>query len=292
MKKFARTLFALALVATALPAQAYAPPVLKVGFTPWENPNDMAKTAAPMVDILTKATGMKVQPFLSTDYSGVISAMQVGKVDVAFFPPAAYVMAERRANAQVLLKSEFNGKAQYYGAIITRQDTGIKTLKDLKGHTFAFVDPTSASGAIYPKAMLMDAGVNPERDFSRMLYANGHDAVVLAVVKGKVDAGAVYCNDTQGKQSAWNTMLKDPKERAQIRMLAVSKPIPADNLAVRKDLDPAIVAKIKKAFLDMSATPEGRAKIRAMYHVDGFLPAKSSDYESMREALRKVNVKL
>lgn len=292
MKKFARALFALAVVAAALPAQAYVPPVLKVGFTPWENPSDMAKTAAPMVEILSKATGMKVQPFLSTDYSGVISAMQVRKVDVAFFPPAAFVMAEQKAGAKVLLKSQFNGKAQYYGAIITRDDTGIKTLKDLKGKTFAFVDPTSASGAIYPKAMLMDAGINPERDFKRMIYANGHDAVVLAVVRGKVDAGAVYCNDPEGKRSAWSTMLKDPKDRARVRMLGVSKPIPADNLAVRPDLDPAIVAKIKKAFLDMSATAEGRARIREIYQVDGFVPAQSADYDTMREALRKVHVKL
>lgn len=292
MKKFARALFALLLVALALPAHAYTPQVLKVGFTPWENPSDMAKTAAPMVEILSKATGLRVQPYLSTDYSGVISAMQVGKVDVAFFPPAAFVMAERKAKAKVILKSQFNGKAQYFGAIITRRDSGIKSLKDLKGKTFAFVDPTSASGAIYPKAMLLDAGINPERDFKRMLYANGHDAVVLAVVRGKVDAGAAYCNDAEGKQSAWSTMLKDPEERAQVRMLAVSKPIPADNVAVRQDLDPAIVAKIKKAFLDMSATSEGRARIREIYQVDAFVPAQSRDYESMRDALRKVNIKL
>lgn len=291
MKKIARALFALTLVLTTVPAQAYTPDVLKVGFTPWENPNDLAKVAAPMVEILSKATGMKVQPFLSTDYSGVISAMQVGKVDVAFFPPAAFVMAERKAGAQVLLKSQFNGKAQYYGAIITRKDSGINSLSDLKGRTFAFVDPTSASGAIYPKSMLMDAGITPERDFKRMLYANGHDAVVLAVVKGKVDAGAAYCNDPEGKRSAWSTMLKDPKDQAKIRVLAVSKAIPADNLAVRKGLDPAIVAKIKKAFMDMSATPEGRARIREIYHVDGFVPAQSSDYDSMRDALRKVNLK-
>lgn len=292
MKKVVRALLAAALVASALPAHAYVPSVLKVGFTPWENPNDMAKTAGPIVEILTKATGMRVQPFLATDYSGVISAMQVGKVDVAFFPPAAFVMAEKKAGAQVILKSQFHGKAQYYSAIITRQDSGIKSLKDLRGRTFAFVDPTSASGAIYPKAMLMDAGLNPERDFSRMLYANGHDAVVLSVVKGKVDAGAAYCNDPQGKQSAWSTLLKDPKERAKIRILAVSKPIPADNLAVRKDLDAAIVRRIKKAFLDLSATPEGRARIREIYHVDGFTTAQSRDYDSMREALRKVHINL
>ncbi|MNY24946.1 Phosphate-import protein PhnD precursor [compost metagenome] len=154
----------------------------------------------------------------------------------------------------------------------------------------AFVDPTSTSGGIYPRVMLMNAGLNPDRDLKRVIYAGGHDAAVLAVVRGKVDAGAAYANDPQGVQSAWNVMLKDPKERAQIRMIAVSKPIPADNISVRKGLSPKITASIKKAFLDMSATPEGRARIKEIYQVDGFVPAEPADYASVREAFSKVGL--
>ncbi|MNL75893.1 ABC transporter, phosphonate, periplasmic substrate-binding protein [compost metagenome] len=85
-------------------------------------------------------------------------------------------------------------------------------------------------------------------------------------------------------------MLKDPKERAQIRMIAVSKPIPADNISVRKGLSPKVVAAVKKAFLDLSATPAGRARIKEIYHVDGFVPAAPSDYASVREAFGKVGL--
>lgn len=284
------TLLALALLATALPANAYVPSTLRVGFAPWENPTDMARSAGPIVEILTKATGMRVEPFLSSDYSGVIEAMRAGKVDVAFYPPAAYVMAEKTANARVFLKSMFNGKSFYYGGIFTRKDSGIRTVKDLKGKTFAFVDPTSTSGAIYPKVVLLNAGLNPDRDFKRVIFAGGHDAVVLAVVHGKVDAGAAYVNDPQGHQSAWNSLLKTPKERAMIRLIAVTKPIPADNIAARRDLDPRIVAKIKKVFLDMSRTAAGRARIKSIYHVDGFTTAEPSDYASVREAFAKVGL--
>jgi phosphonate transport system substrate-binding protein len=289
-KLIAGALGALFLAVTAQSSHAYTPHVLRVGFTPWENPQDMAKSAGPIVEILSKATGMQVQPFLSSDYAGVINAMQVGKVDLAFFPPGAYVMAEKKAGAEVILKSQFNGRALYYAAIFTTKDSGIRSLKDLKGKTMAFVDPTSTSGGIYPKVMLMNEGINPERDLKRIIYAGGHDAAVLAVARGKVQAGAAYANDPKGNQSAWNLLLKDPKDREKIRVLAISKPIPADNISVRKGLSPQIVGAVKKAFLDLSATPQGRARIKEIYHVDGFVPAAPSDYVSVREAFDKVGL--
>lgn len=289
-KPLAIALMASVLTSMALPAMAYMPKVLKVGFAPWDNPQDMAKTAGPMVQILAKATGMRVEPYLASDYSGVIEAMRMGKLDIAFYPPAAYVLAEKKAHARVILKSMFDGRSTYYSAIFTRKDSGIKSLQDLKGRTFAFVDPTSTSGAVYPKVLLMNAGINPQRDFKQMIFAGGHDAVVMAVLRGKVDAGAVFANDPKGKRAAWTLALKDPKEREQIQILAVSKPIPADNLAVKDDLDPKLVNVIKKAYLDLSATPEGRAKIKEIFKVDGFTTAVPSDYEPVREAFSKVGL--
>ena len=274
----------------ATPAQAYVPRVIRVGFAPWDNPEDEAKAAGPMCDIIAKATGMQVQPFLASDYSGIVEAMKMGKLDFAFYPPAAYVLAEKIAHARVILKSMFNGHAYYYSAIFTRKDSGITSLKQLKGRTFAFVDPTSTSGAIFPKAMLLDAGIHPSRDFKHVIYAGGHDAVVLSVFYGRVAAGAAYTNDAQGRSSAWSMVLKDPKKIAQIRILAVSKPIPADNLAIREGLAPKIVNEVRSAFLKLSSTPQGRAKIKAIYGVDGFTTASPADYGPVREAFAKVGL--
>jgi len=282
----------LALALTAPTVQAYTPKTLRVGFAPWESLQDLTQTSRSVIDLLSKEFPMRVDPFIATDYTGVIEAMRSGKIDVAFFPPAAYVLAERKANAEVILMSFFNGHAQYHGAIITRKGSGIKTLKDLKNKTVAFVDPVSTSGAIYPRVMLLDAGIVPEKDFKRLIYAGGHDAAVLAVLHGKVDAAATYSNDPQGKDSAWNNSLPNPKDRAKISLLAVTKPIPSDNIAVRKDLDPKIVKKLKDTFLKLSATPEGRKKLREIYQVDGFVEGKPADYASVREAFDRVGFKI
>ncbi|MGE5708075.1 MAG: phosphate/phosphite/phosphonate ABC transporter substrate-binding protein [Bacteroidota bacterium] len=284
-----KALLTLLLCLTSLPSEAASPRILKVGFTPWENQQDMARSSQAIVEAMSRSLKIRVVPFVATDYSGVIEAMRSKKLDVAFLPPAAYVMARKQAGAKVILKSKFGKNALYYAAIITHKDSKIKNLKGLKGRTFAFVDPASTSGCIYPKVMLMNAGLNPDRDFSRLIFAGGHDATVLAVLNRQVDAGATYANN-KGTDNAWYKLLK-PADRAKIRVLAYSRPIPSDNISVRGDLDPALEAKIKHFFLAFGETPKGRKTIKDIYNVDGFDPASDQDYYPVREAFEKVGLK-
>lgn len=273
------------------PVGAYKPRVLRMGFVPSENLQHIMRNAQPIVSAMSRELKMEVVPFVATDYTGVIEAMRAKKLDVAFFAPGAYVLAERQANAKAILKAVRGGDGFFYSAIITRTDSNIKSLRDLKGKTFAFVDPVSVSGAIYPKALLLDEGLRPERDFSQVIYAGGHDATVLAVLHGKVDAGATFSNDTAGKQGSWNEFLP-PEQQSKIRVLAYTKPAPSDNIAVADGLDPAIVAQVKSALLKMSSTPEGRKHLMDIYHIEGFAPTSPAEYAPIRDAFNRVGHRL
>src|SRR5437870_2043683 len=103
---------------------------LRVGFVPAEDAQQVMQNAQPIVEILRKELGMEIQPFVATDYTGVVEALRVNKLDVAFLAPASYVLAKSEANIKVILKSERKGIPYYYAAIITRADSGIKTLDD------------------------------------------------------------------------------------------------------------------------------------------------------------------
>lgn len=290
MPLFSRPLqrLALALVTTCLlgaiarPAEAYRPRVLRMGFIPSENQQDVMRNAQPIVSLMRRMLGMDVVAFVATDYTGVIEAMRAQKLDIAFFAPGAYVLAEKQAHAQVILKALRGGRAYFYSAIITHKGSGIRALRDLKGKTFAFVDPASLSGSLYPRMMLLSEGLNPERDFKRVLYAGGHDATVLAVLNHQVDAGATFANDNHGGYGAWDEFLKDPKQRSEIEVVAYSKPMPNDNIAVANDLDYVLVNRIRDAMLKISSTPAGRAQLKKIYHIDGFAPATSADYAPVR----------
>ncbi|MEB3197528.1 MAG: phosphate/phosphite/phosphonate ABC transporter substrate-binding protein [Candidatus Sericytochromatia bacterium] len=263
---------------------------LRVGFAPFENQKEVLRKAGPVARFLGQVLGRPVKPFVAGDYPGVVEAMKGGKLDVAFFSPAALIMAEKVAGARVILKSSYRGRLHYYSAIITRRDSDIKRVADLKGRTFAFVDPGSTTGGVYPKLMMLQAGLDPARDLGRVIFAGGHDAAILAVSNGKVDAAATFANDDRGEEVPWKHILRD--DPGAIRVVAYSKPIPNGAVAVSRQLPAATVAKIRSAFLDLSKTPEGRKILSQMYLIESFAPASSADYDPVREAFTQVGLSL
>jgi phosphonate transport system substrate-binding protein len=265
---------------------------LRVGFVPAEDAQRVMQNAQPLVELLRQRLGMEIRPFVATDYTGVVEALRVNKLDVAFLAPASYVLAKSEADIKVILKSERKGVPFYYAAIITRADSGIKTLEDLRGKTFAFGDALSTTGNVFPRKMFREHGIDPIRDFKKILYSGGHDATVLAVLNGKVDAGATYANSPDGEDTAWMRYLKDPEEVKKIRAIAFSEPIPADNLVVSAALDEAIRKKIEDLFIELSRDPKGKKMLRDLYQIDGFVRATDADYDPVRRAFADAGIQI
>ena len=265
---------------------------LRVGFVPAEDAQQVMQNAQPLVDILRQELGMEIEPFVATDYTGIVEALRVHKLDVAFLAPASYVLAKNEADIKVILKSERKGIPFYYAAIITRADSGIKDLEDLRGKSFAFGDTLSTTGHVFPRKMLKERGIDPTRDLKQILYSGGHDATVLAVLNGKVDAGATYANSPDSMDTAWMRYLKDPADVKRIRAIAFSEPIPADNLVVSGALDPKIVKKLEEVFIELSRDAKGKKMLRDLYQIDGFVPATDQDYDSVRKAFTEAGIQI
>jgi phosphonate transport system substrate-binding protein len=265
---------------------------LRVGFVPAEDAQQVMQNAQPIVEILRKQLGMEIQPFVATDYTGVVEALRVNKLDIAFLTPASYVLAKTEANVRVLLKSERKGVPYYYAAIITRADSGINALEDFRGKTFAFGDSLSTTGNVFPRKMFKERGIDPVRDFKQVLFSGGHDATVLAVLNGKVDGGATYANSPDSKDTAWMRYLKNAEDVKKIRAIAFSDPIPADNLVLGANVGDALAKKIETTFIDLSRDPSGKRMLRELYQIDGFVPATDQDYDSVRRAFADAGIPL
>ncbi len=264
---------------------------INVGFVPSENMEEVTKNAQPLVEMLSKAIGREVKPFIATDYTGIVEAFRAGKLDIGFLTPAAYVMANNEAGVKVVLKAERHGRAFFYSAIITRTDSGINKIEDFKDKTFSFGDALSTSGHIFPKKLFLDKGIDPKVAFKNVIYSGGHDATVLAVLNKKVDGGATFSNDTKGHDGAWTQFLK-PEEASQIKAIAYSEPIPADNICISKDLKPEMADKLVKAFVEVGKDPAGQKLIQKLYRIDGFVPATDNDYESVKSAFKVAGIDL
>ena len=295
MRRFASLLFVTfwaLLFALGQNALAYRPPILRIGFIPSENSQEITRQVRPLIAYLHHALGISVTAFVPTDYPGVIEAMRSHMVDAAFLSPGAFVVTENECKRlkrpffiKPLLKVVRYGRDTYYSAIIVRADSGIHTLAQLRGKRFAFGDPESMAGSLFAKVMLRKAGIDPKRDL-KLLPPGGHDATVMAVFNHQADAGAVFSEDPKGKVGAWTLFLKTPAERRQIVPIAFSRPIPDDMFCVRNDLDPRMSQALEHSLERLSATAWGRNLLHRVYDIDGFTLAHSSDYDSVREALR------
>jgi phosphonate transport system substrate-binding protein len=265
-----------------------------IGFNPAENVDVVEMNGKLFSDYYKKHTGVSVKTFIATDYTALIEALRAGRIDFAFLPPFSYVKAEELADAQVLMKSVRKGQAYFFSAIIVRADKGYKTIADLKGKNIAWVDPSSSSGFIVPKASLITKGkVDPDKHFAKQVYAGSHDALVLSVLNGTVDAGATFSNDAKGEDGAWTQFLKSDEDRKKIRVVYVTDPIPGDTMATTKKFIAAnkeLVDKTTKLLAEMGKNDEGKAILKALYRIDSLTPATSKDYEPLRKAAKVIDV--
>lgn len=265
--------------------------VLRFGVIPFESAEELLKNINPMLNVMSKGLDMEVKPFIAADYTGVIEAFRSNKLDAAFLTPASYVMGKKEAGVKVILKSQRGGNPYFYGVIITRTDSGINTIQDLKGRKFAFGDPLSTSGHVFPKMLMRENNINPDTDFESVIFSGTHDATVLAVYNKKVDAGATFSDDKDGKTGSWIRFLK-PEEIKQIKIIAVTEPIPADNICVSKELDPKIADKLAKVIIDYGKTSEGQKMMKDLYKFDGYVKASDTDYDSVRKAFEISGIKI
>jgi phosphonate transport system substrate-binding protein len=273
----------LAVVASALTLDlARGEAVLNMGLVPGEDPRVMVNDNQALLDHLHKSLQMEVKPFVATDYNGVIEALRAKKLDVALLGPFSYVLATTVANVEAfaLLETQKQG-ATYRSVIIARKDHGVRSLKDLAGKTFAFVDPSSASGHLFPKAGLIKAGYNPDTYFSRAIFSGGHDASAIAVQNGKVDAAAVA--DMLLETAYSRGMLKQD----EVVVVWTSDPIPGAPVVYRRDLPADLKAKIRAAFAQIHDMPWG-----SLTTIKRWVPTDDSAYDVVRETAKVLNLDL
>jgi len=227
---------------------------------------------------------LKVEMKVCTDYTGVIQAMKYGHADVAYFGPFSYVLATTQADVEAVVRAvrKKTGKDGYYSVIITQRYSPIQTLEDLRGKTFAFVEPTSTSGYLVPLTILKKNGIDPETSFKRVFFAGSHGGVIAAVKTGQVDAGAT--NDTRFAMAIESGYITE----AELVIIHRSEFIPWSPVAVRKDMDPELKKAFVKAMLQM---PKELALKTATKNL-GWVKAKDEDYNFIREMAKILNLNL
>lgn len=273
----------IACLSIGVASQAAASDKLRIGLIPSEDSQAMIESSKQVLSSLEEELGMPVEPFVATDYNGIIEALRAGKLDVAYLGPFSYVLATSVADVEAfaVAVTRKSGQSAYRSVILARKDSGIRELADLKGRTFAFVDPSSASGHLFPKAGLEQAGFDPAKLFSRVIFSGSHDASILAVANQKVDAAAV------ADRILANAVARGLVKQDDFQVVWSSRPIPESPMVWRKNLDPELKQKVAAALAAVKDVPWGDQGL-----LDGFQPTSDAAYDVVRDTAKVLDLDL
>ena len=258
---------------------------LRMMFVPSGDAQVIVKGGQEVAELLKKETGLYFKTSVATSYAAVIEAMGAGKVDIGWLATFSYVLAKEKYDVELLLVVQRFGSPFYRGQIMVRTNSGIDSLKDLKGKSFAFVDPASTSGHLYPKSLLLSKGLDPKNFFGKTVFAGSHNAVVFSIYKGEVDGGAAY----DGSRAAVAKSYPDIFEK--IKVIAYTKEIPNDTVSVRKELPENLKITLREGLKKISRSPEGSKILKNLYGISGVLDLDGL-FDPVREAARLLNMDL
>lgn len=222
-------------------------PLLRLGTVPGEEEQKRREQYQPFVEFLERELDMDVELFIGSDYTATVEAMRANKIDLVWYGPLSYVLAADIADAEAFALSNNEDLGIFYESyIITHEESDIYEMSDLKGKTFAFVDPASTGGHLIPRLSMVENDIDPEEDLASMVFVGGHDACAAAVKNKNVDAASIVRHMYEREVNAGRINEDD------IRIIDTSDPFPGGPLAWRKNLDDKLKEDIKKVIFNMS----------------------------------------
>lgn len=226
-------------------------------------------------EYISKKIGRKIIYKQRKTYREVNDLLSRQDLDFAFIGASAYVEAKKEFDAQILAVPQIGQKTEYYGYIIVRKTSNLAEIEDLKGHSFAFTDPLSNTGCIYPTYLVKVLHQTPENFFSRVIFTYAHDYSIQAVVSGLVDAAGV------------NGLIFDyiqkihPEKTAAVKIIKKSMPFGMPPVVVNPKIDPNLKDRLQKILLNMGDDAEGRAILFPL-GIERFVPGNDGDYGFIR----------
>ena len=236
----------------------------------------------PFFEDMRKQTGLKVNAFFATDYTGIIEAQRFNKVQVAWYGNKSAMEAVDRANGEVFAQFiDLHGTPGYYSYIITHRDSPLNSLDDMfkrgKELTFGAGDPQSTSGTLVPGYYVFTKrGLDPKNVF-KVVRPASHGVNLLAVLNKQVDVA------TNNSEELDKLELKDPAKRKEVKILWTSPLIPRDPLVWRKDLPEDTKKKIKDFIVGYGKDAREKEILKGMQQIAGFRASTDAQLIPIRE---------
>ncbi len=266
--------------------------VVKIGYMTCNSEEETTQRFTPLTKYLSDKVGVDFV-MVPVDTNDFDKHFKNGEFTFTHTNSVLYVVLRENHGVE-LLAAEKRGKfgARTAGAIIALKGSGIEKLSDIKGKRMAFGPMLAPTGYMAEYDLMLAAGINPENDLGHYTIPSGsfkHEKLIYGVLYGKYDVAAAPMMDIE-------VMTREGKINADdFVILAQSKPIPYCTFAVAKGTDPALVKKVKGALMalkpnDTAAVDGELVKVMKAAWIDGYEELLDSDYDSIREMAKRVNM--
>ncbi len=260
-------------------ALADTPDVLRISAIPDEVPTELQRKYKLLVTYLEGQLGVKVKFIPVVDYAATVEGLAAKKLDLVWYGGFTHVQARKRTGNAIPLVMRI-ADADFHSKFIAHKDSGVRTLKDLKGKTFAFGSVSSTSGHLMPRYFLQQIGIIPERDFAKFGFSGAHDATAKWVEAGTVQAGVL-------NEAVWNKLVKDGKvDTTKVKVVWTTPGYVDYNWTVRGDLDRGLMSKIARAFLNLDYSNPEHRKVMDLQRAKGYVIATEDDFKGIEAAAK------
>ena len=263
---------------------SHAQTVFRVTTIPEEAATEQVRKFTPIAQYLEQKLGMKVEFTPVNDYPAAVEALVNKKVDLVWFGGFTHVQANLRSGGKIVPLAQREEDTKFQSVFIAKTNSGIKTLADMKGKQISFGSQSSTSGHLMPRSFLLQAGLNPEKDFRRVAYSGAHDATIASVVSGKVDAAALDI-------TVWRKFVGENKvDTKAVNVFYTTPTFFNYNWSMHVDTAAELRERVKKALLDLDpATPEGK-EILQLNRATRYIPTTPENYKGLESAGRSAGL--
>jgi len=254
---------------------------IKFGILPRLSAVELTTMFSPLAEYLSKETGEKVSLVIPKDFDAFQELVKSGKVDMGISNPIVYIQLKKEINVEPLaVSAETKAGTKFRGIIIARKDSGIEKIQDLKGKKLIFVEEDSAAGYIFQMLLLSKAGMDVNKDFTKLPFAKKHDNVTMAVFNKAADAGGIREDDLD--------KMKDKVDLSQIKIVGYSDYFPNWPVYATPKLNKDTAAKVRAALLKLKPKEAESEKILGAAKLTGFATITDKDYDLLRQAAKLV----